>query len=90
MDISELIDAKLEGQSFDRILHAVRGDRENVSNLPDDHLDFLESMLQEVQSASTQLEAAIKQDDLEQVKKVAQSFQEIFQMVEDSCESASQ
>lgn len=89
MSASALITAKLEGRSFEQILHAVRGDREDVSNLSDDHLDFLESMLDEVQKATEQFSEAIKTDDLEEVKRLAKSFQEIFQMVEDSCEPTS-
>lgn len=88
MDPAALINAKLEGQSFDRILHAVREGRETVSSLSGDHLDFLESMLKEVRVAATQFEEAIKRDDLDEVKGLAQSFQEILKMIEDSCESS--
>ena len=49
-------------------------------------LDFLESMLEEVRSAVIQFEDALKKDDLSKINKLSKSFQEIFHMVEDSCE----
>lgn len=87
MDVAQLISAKLEGTPFERILHAVRTNRDSVSSLSEDHLDFLESMLREIKDASSQFEEAIRNDDLPAIKEMATTFQEIFQMVGDSCDS---
>lgn len=85
MSVADLIDAKLEGRSFEQILRVVHGKPED-STLEEDHLDFLESMLTAVKEASEEFEEAVKKEDVGEVKRIAKSFQEIFQMVEDSCE----
>lgn len=84
---TDLINAKLEGADFDRILHAVRTDRKSVSKLPEDQLSLMESMLVEVKAAVKALEEAISNDDLNQVKLTSISLKEIFQMLEDNCDS---
>ena len=86
MNAKSLISAKLEGVGFDRIPHAVRTDREVVSALPEDQLEFLESMLSEVKSGVLELDKAIKSDDLAAIRETSQSLREIFQMLEDSCD----
>lgn len=87
MQVADLISAKMEGQSFEKIFHAVRSRRERVSTLPEDQVDFLESMLSEIKTATGQFEEAVKNDDLRTIKEMAQTFQEIFTMVADCCET---
>jgi len=86
MDPAKLIEAKLQGAGIDRILHAVRTDREVVSDLPDDQLDFFESMINEVKAAVLEMERALKSDDLYKLRESAQSVKDIFLMIEDACE----
>lgn len=90
VNIRSLIEAKMRGQPFSKILHAVRSGRGEISSLPEDQLDFLESMLQEIKTAVPQFEEALRNDDLPAIKEMAKTFQEIFVMVEDSCESNDQ
>jgi len=82
MDASELISARMEGESFDKILQRV------CEKELDERMEFLTSMLDEVKKATSEFEHALKKEDYTSVRKVAQSFQEIFSMVEDSCEQS--
>ena len=86
MKASELIRAKKEGVSFDRLLHAIESDRAVVSELPADKLDFLESMVSSIKEAGCEFEEALRRDDLVSIKRTASSIRDILDMVEDSCE----
>lgn len=88
MDPAKLIEAKMKGTAFERILHAVKTDRETVSELAEDQVDFYESMLSEVRTAVDELEKSIREDDLSKIKKTSDSLIEIFTMIGDSCESS--
>lgn len=65
----------------------VRGGKERDGSLPPEQLKFFESMLDELRKGTEEFDAAVASGDLARVKTVAESFQEIFQMVEDSCDS---
>jgi len=84
---SQLIKAKMEGVEFNRILHSVKTNRSKVSQLSEDKLDLFDSLIEEIKSNVATLEAAIKEDDLVGIKEQSKSLQELFQMLEDSCES---
>lgn len=86
MNAADLISAKMNGVDFERLYGAVKEGRESVSSLPSDQLDFLESMLEEVRKATSEFESAVKEDNVPRIKELAVSFQEIFQMVSDSCD----
>lgn len=88
MNVAELIDAKQRGVPFERILRSVVSGRESVSALPNEHVEFLESMLGELKKAVVEYEAAIRSDDLNTIKKTAESLTEIFTMVRDSCDAS--
>jgi len=89
MNGASLIDARERGIPFDRILRAIESNRESISALPSDQVDFLESMLCEVKKAVVEFEQAVRDDNLDTVKKTSESMLEIFSMVKDSCESCS-
>ncbi len=89
MDVKKLIEATREGISIDRILHAVRQDREDVSRLPEDQLDFLESAIVDMYEGVTNLKCAVDEDDLARVKEVIPQLQELLTMVLDSCDEQS-
>lgn len=87
MSVAELIEAKLNGTDFEEIYQTVRSGRARPSSLPQEQVEFLESMLGEVRNAVEEFEAAVKSDDLTEIKRTCESLDEIFQMVSDSCES---
>ena len=86
MDVKKLIEAKQRGVPIERILHAVRQDREDVSRLPEDQLDFLESAIVDMQEGVSNLQTALNADDLSKVKEVVPQLQELLTMVLDSCD----
>lgn len=85
MRASSIIDAKEQGIAFDRILHAVHEDREEVSTLSEEELEFFSSMIEELKKAAPLMEQAFKNDDKAMMKRESESLQEILQMIEDSC-----
>ncbi len=87
MNATDLISAKMEGESFETILKIVREESEAESSLSEDHRDFLESMLSEVKKATSEFENAFKSENPDELRKVSKSFIEIFQMIDDSCDS---
>lgn len=88
MKASDLIDAKQKGVAFERILKAVESGLDHFSNLPDDQLEFFETMVIEVKKAVVELEHSIRSDDLAKVKSNSESLIEIFSMIRDSCDAS--
>jgi hypothetical protein len=88
MNPSKLIEAKLQGADLESIIHAVRTDRETVSQLPKEKLEFFESTLDEIRKTVGKMEQAIKSDNLSELKSVAGTMKDLFLMVEDSCDES--
>ncbi len=85
MDAAQLIALKQKGESVDTIIQLVRSGRDRVSTLPEDKLDFLETMLKEIKAATGEMEEALIKDDLLGIFDATESLGDIFEMIQDSC-----
>jgi hypothetical protein len=89
VNAARLIDARLNGVPFNRVLHAIESNQEELSTLPEDTLAFFESMLAETKKAVVEFEEAVSKDDLGTIRKVSESLKEIFTMTSDACNDSS-
>lgn len=86
MKSSLLIEAMQDGVPFERILHAIQSGKDTVESWPPDQFKFLHEMMNQVDQAQRELREAIDSVDSARVKQISEGLQEIYQMIEDSCE----
>lgn len=84
MKAAELIQARREGVSFQRILRAVESGSESLGALANDQADFLEGMLSQVKQQVVDFEKAIQTEDIDAIKRATELLSDSLMMVRDS------